>query len=261
MFISLLIHTGICELYFVFTLKREWYLPFQKFRHQLVKLVDELLNILDNNEDYYFTFDGQTIVLEDYFEIRPEKKEKLLSYIREGRVTVGPWYILPDIWLVGQESLIRNLEYSYDLATKDFDIPIMKIGYLPDMFGHSRAIPQLFRNLTDFKVLMVWRGVPPQIKVIPFQWKSSNLAKTSVLTIYMPFGYGNAAHLPEEPEKLTTEIKNLVSQLEPYSPISVYLLHHGTDHQIPNKRVPLALEQVQIKNMKVQLGVLKDFVL
>ncbi len=261
MFISLLIHTGICELDFVFTLKREWYLPFQKFRHQLVKLVDELLIILDNDKDYYFTFDGQTIVLEDYFEIRPEKKEKLLSYIREGRVTVGPWYILPDIWLVGQESLIRNLEYSYDLATKDYDIPLMKIGYLPDMFGHSRAIPQLFGNLTDFKVLMVWRGVPPQIKVIPFHWKSSNSAKTSVLTIYMPFGYGNAAHLPEEPEKLSAEITNLVSQLEPYSPISVYLLHHGTDHQVPNQRVALALEQVQIKNMEIQLGVLNDFVL
>jgi alpha-mannosidase len=244
----------------VFALDREWYLPFQKFRYQLVKLVDELLNILDNYEDYYFTFDGQTIVLEDYFEIRPEKKEKLLSYIREGRITVGPWYILPDIWLVGQESLIRNLEYSYDLATKDFDVPLMKIGYLPDMFGHSRAIPQLFGNLTDFKVLMVWRGVPPQIKVIPFHWKSSNLAKTSLLTIYMPFGYGNAAHLPEEPRKLTAEIKNLVSQLKPYSPISVYLLHHGTDHQVPNQQVALALEQVQIKNMRVKLGVLNDFV-
>jgi mannosylglycerate hydrolase len=76
----------------------------------------------------------------------------------------------------------------------------------------------------------------------------------------MPFGYGNAAHLPEEPGKLTAEIKNLVSQLKPYSPISVYLLHHGTDHQVPNQQVALALEQVQIKNMRVKLGVLNDFV-
>ena len=42
----------------------------------------------------------------------------MLTYIRDGKITVGPWYILPDIWLVGQESLIRNLEYSYDLAKK-----------------------------------------------------------------------------------------------------------------------------------------------
>ncbi|MHA1947374.1 MAG: glycoside hydrolase family 38 N-terminal domain-containing protein, partial [Candidatus Hodarchaeales archaeon] len=92
---------------------REWYLPFQKFRYMLVKLVDELLGIMEEDPEYKFTFDGQTIVLEDYLEIRPERREELLQLIREKRIIVGPWYILPDIWLVGQETLVRNFEYSY----------------------------------------------------------------------------------------------------------------------------------------------------
>ena len=60
---------------------REWYLPFQNFRFKLVQLVNQLLEILGKT-DYYFTLDGQTIVLEDYFEIHPENKEKLLNSIR-----------------------------------------------------------------------------------------------------------------------------------------------------------------------------------
>ncbi len=259
MYISFLILTGICELYYEFTLKREWYLPFQKFRYKLVKLVDELLEILDDQEEFKFSFDGQTIVLEDYLEIRPENKEALFRKIREGRVTVGPWYILPDIWLVGQESLIRNLEYSYDLA-KAFNIPLMNIAYLPDMFGHSRAIPQLIGDLTNLKVLMVWRGIPPKITTVPFQWKSDASSKTTLLTIYLPFGYGNAASLPEDISKLTKEIENLVDKLNPFSPLPIYLLQYGTDHQIPNQKVISALKQVRIENMDVSLNLLDDFI-
>ncbi|MFX1515787.1 MAG: glycoside hydrolase family 38 C-terminal domain-containing protein [Promethearchaeota archaeon] len=237
---------------------REWYLPFQKFRYKLVKLVDELLRILDK-QDFFFTFDGQTIVLEDYLEIRPENKKKLLQHIREGRISVGPWYLLPDIWLVGQESLIRNLEYSYDLA-EDLDIPLMNIGYLPDMFGHSRVIPQIMGDLTDFKALVVWRGVPPEINTVPFIWKSEKKAKTSMITIYLPFGYGNASNLPEDESKLSDEIINLVTQLEPFSPVPAYLLNHGTDHTVPNGKVASALQNVQIEGKQVFLGILDDFV-
>ncbi|OLS21092.1 MAG: Mannosylglycerate hydrolase, partial [Candidatus Thorarchaeota archaeon AB_25] len=112
---------------------REWYLPFQKFRQKLVHLIDELLEIL-NHHDYVFMLDGQTIIIEDYLEIRPEKKEELLKRIQEGKISVGPWYLLPDEWLVGAESLVRNLEYSQTLA-KRLKIPLMDIAYLPDQFG------------------------------------------------------------------------------------------------------------------------------
>ncbi len=257
-YLSLPILTGICEFEIEFTPNREWYLPFQKFRSKLVKLVDELLDILDTQKDFYFSFDGQTIVLEDYLEIRTENREKLFQYICENRIIVGPWYVLPDIWLVGEESLIRNLEYSFDLA-KDFKIPLMNLGYLPDMFGHSRAIPQLLGDLTNFSALIVWRGVPPEITTVPFQWKSDHSSKTSMLSFYLPFGYGNAAHLPLEINKLTKEIMNLINQLEPFSPLPVYLLHHGTDHQVPNRKITSVIPKVHIENVEISLGVLTDF--
>ncbi|MCK5298974.1 MAG: alpha-mannosidase, partial [Candidatus Heimdallarchaeota archaeon] len=187
---------------------REWYLPFQSFRTQLVHLIDKLLESL-TTKDYNFMLDGQTIILEDYFEIRPERKEELLTNIRKGKIDVGPWYILPDEWLVGQESLVRNLEISLDLAN-EFEIPLMNIGYLPDQFGHTRAIPQLLADLTSFDATMIWRGVGPEITTVPFIWKSHQNAKTSILCNYMPFGYGNASSLPETLTELEEAIKQKV---------------------------------------------------
>jgi alpha-mannosidase len=80
---------------------REWYLPFQSFRFKLVLLVDRLLSIL-HHQDYRFLLDGQTIIFEDYLDIRPEREDELLAHVRSGKLAAGPWYILPDEWLVDQ---------------------------------------------------------------------------------------------------------------------------------------------------------------
>ncbi len=62
---------------------REWYLTFQQFRLKLVRLIDRLLDILDQEPDFrHFMLDGQTIVLDDYLQMRPEREEVLRRHIR-----------------------------------------------------------------------------------------------------------------------------------------------------------------------------------
>ncbi|NHJ40438.1 MAG: hypothetical protein FK731_10435, partial [Asgard group archaeon] len=236
---------------------REWYLPFQSFRTDLVHLIDQLLEILSKH-DYYFMLDGQTIVLEDYFEIRPERKEELLSYIRKGKIDVGPWYLLPDEWLVGQESLVRNLEMSIELAN-ELEIPLMNIGYLPDQFGHTRAIPQLLTDLTTFEAVFIWRGVGSEISTVPFIWKSHAKSTSSILCNYMPFGYGNAASLPDELKILEDVIKQKIEQLQPFSPINTYLLMNGTDHQLPQKHLIDLISKLKIENTEIRIALLNDY--
>lgn len=69
---------------------REWYLPHQKFRIELVKLMDGLLDTLARDADFRcFMLDGQTVLVEDYLEIRPEKEGALKTYVRDGRVLIG----------------------------------------------------------------------------------------------------------------------------------------------------------------------------
>ena len=89
---------------------REWYQPFQEFRVRLVAMVDRLLDLLDADPDFrHFMLDGQTIVLDDYLAVRPDRRGDLQRHVSSGRLLVGPWYILPDEFLVGPESLVRNL--------------------------------------------------------------------------------------------------------------------------------------------------------
>lgn len=237
---------------------REWYLPFQHFRLKLVKLIDHVMNLTEEHE-FPFMLDGQTIVLEDYFEIKPENKERLVQLIRKEKIAVGPWYLLPDEWLIGAESFIRNLETSLDLA-KELDIPLMQVGYLPDQFGHTRALPQILSNLTSFKATVLWRGVGPEITSVPFIWKSAFNAQESMLGIYMPFGYGNAADLPEEEDKLIQSILEKVEDLKQFSPIPNYLLMYGTDHQFPNPKIIPFIKLMDIENYDVNFGLLDDYI-
>ena len=237
---------------------REWYLPFQRFRHMLVELIDELLEIL-KQQDYKFMLDGQTIILEDYFEICPDRKEELLDWIRKGKIAVGPWYILPDEWLVGGESLLRNLEYSHDLATR-LGISQMHVAYLPDQFGHSSAIPQIISNLTNFKATVLWRGVPRDILTVPFLWKSHQSSFESLLGVYLPGGYGNAARFPEEYDAFVETLNENIEDLDPFSPIPCYLLMNGSDHLFPQPFVQDFVDKMKEDGVDVSVGFVSDYV-
>ncbi|MFW9926966.1 MAG: glycoside hydrolase family 38 C-terminal domain-containing protein [Candidatus Thorarchaeota archaeon] len=237
---------------------REWYLPFQRFRYTLVKLIDELLDILEE-QDYVFMLDGQTILLEDYLEIRPEKKEVLIQRIREGKIAVGPWYLLPDEWLVGGESLIRNLEYSQDIA-EELNISLMDVAYLPDQFGHTSGMPQLLGDLTNLKNAVLWRGVPPSITAVPFIWRSHENADTSINGIYMPYGYGNATMLPTEYDEFVVAINEKISELEPFSPVPIYLLMNGSDHLFPQPFAKEYAERMTGDGLDISVSHLWDFI-
>jgi len=224
----------------------------------LVELVDDLLEIL-TNQDYRFMLDGQTVVLEDYLEIRKERRDELLQHIRDGKITVGPWYLLPDQWLVGGESLIRNIEFSHDLAMQ-YNIPQMMIGYLPDMFGHSSAIPQIFADLTNFKAAILWRGVPPDIMTISFTWKSHLASLVSIPVAYLPEGYGNASRFAENYEEFIEMVNNGISSLESFSPVPVYLLMNGSDHLFPQAFVQKNVDRMKSEGIDISLGSLSDYV-
>ncbi|MGY5857977.1 MAG: glycoside hydrolase family 38 C-terminal domain-containing protein [Candidatus Thorarchaeota archaeon] len=237
---------------------REWYLPFQHFRYKLVQLIDELLRIL-NEQDFTFMLDGQTVVLEDYSEIRPERMQELLKRIRKGKISVGPWYLLPDEWLVGGESLIRNLEYSQDYAA-ELKIPLMDIAYLPDQFGHTSGMPQLLGDLTNLKTTMLWRGIPRNLTEVPFIWKSHESSETSVKGVYLPFGYGNATMLPTDYDEFVDAVNEKVSELEPFSPVPYYLLMNGSDHLFPQPFTKEYAKRMSSTEFDVSVSNLKDFV-
>ncbi len=90
---------------------REWYSPFQAFRLRLVDLLDDLFRCSSGiSHTPRFLLDGQTAVLDDYLEIRPEAAGALRRLATSGRLAVGPWMILMDEFMVSGETIVRDLQ-------------------------------------------------------------------------------------------------------------------------------------------------------
>ena len=216
---------------------REWYLPYQIFRMKLVNLMDRLLNILENGNSTsnfkHFLLDGQTIVLEDYLEIRPEKADLIKDYVEKGRISIGPWYVLPDEFLVSGESLIRNLMLGHKIANSHGGV--MRVGYLPDPFGHIIEMPQILRGF-DIDNIVFWRGYSADEKnKTEFIWKGRD--GSGVLAINLPFGYCNAMNLTREKD-FKRKIENISSALLPLATTRNLLLMNGCDHLFPEEKLP-----------------------
>jgi alpha-mannosidase len=112
---------------------REWYLTFEELRVRLVQMIDDLILYCDDHPQFHsFLFDGQADMIESYLEIKPEMRENISAYVRNGKFSIGPWYILTDQFLPSGESHIRNLQIGLKSA-KRFGKAMM-IGYIPDQF-------------------------------------------------------------------------------------------------------------------------------
>ncbi|MFA5399055.1 MAG: glycoside hydrolase family 38 C-terminal domain-containing protein [Dehalococcoidia bacterium] len=215
---------------------REWYRTFQQFRFNLVRMVDKLLRILRSDKDYkYFMLDGQTILLQDYLAVRPERESELREHIESGRVLVGPWYCMPDEFLVSPEALIRNLMMGRKTAAR-FG-PCMTAGYLPDSFGHIGQMPQLLAGF-GLHSAVAWRGIGDQ----PCQlwWKGPD--GTRVILAHLRESYSNAVKIPSFNDEATlAEAKTALDKLVPFTQGGPILLMQGTDHIEPRPEITPAL--------------------
>ena len=122
---------------------REWRYSMQRTRHMLVHMLDMLFDIMEKEPEFKsFHMDSQSIPLLDYLEIRPERRALVEKCVKEGRLLVGPWFVLPDEFCVGGESLIRNLLLGHKIA-REFGA-VSKTGYSPFSWGQISQIPQLY---------------------------------------------------------------------------------------------------------------------
>ena len=60
---------------------REWYREFEVFRLRLLKVFDNVLDMLSENKIPSFYFDGQVIALLDYLELLKNKGIKIIVYL------------------------------------------------------------------------------------------------------------------------------------------------------------------------------------
>ncbi|UOE43519.1 hypothetical protein [Agromyces larvae] len=207
---------------------REWYEPHDVFRLRLVHMLDRLFTTLERNPDYRFTLDGQAAAVDDYLEIRPEQRDRVAAAVERGQLAIGPFLILLDEFLCDGETIVRNLELGLKSSRRIG--PEMRVGYLPDMFGHAAQMPQLLRGF-GIRHAALWRGVPARVDRHAFAWRSPD--GSVVRTEYLLDGYGNALDLfalPGQLEQLVAEYGRSIASWYGSDPILGML---GTDHSAP----------------------------
>jgi mannosylglycerate hydrolase len=236
---------------------REWYAPFQSFRLRLVELMDNLLDLMEARQGLAFMLDGQTAVVDDYLEVRPEAEERIRPLVGEGRLTVGPWQMLMDEFLVSGESIVRNLQAGWRRAEELGGA--MPVGYLPDMFGHIAQMPQILHR-AGIHDAVVWRGVPAAVDRHAFAWEAPD--GSTVRAEYLPGGYGNAAYLLHAPpERLAGKIDRFGRVMAPFFGEDDLLAMHGADHTAPLPDLMVLLENLNRRQDRylLRLGTLPDY--
>ncbi len=218
---------------------REWYLPYEKHHVRLIQLMDSLLETMEKDSEYRsFFLDGQTIIIEDYLQVRPEKKEQLLKLIADGRIIIGPWYILQDAFLTSSEANVRNMQIGHQDAERYGSAA--KIGYFPDTFGLTGQIPQLMRQ-SGIDNAFFGRGVKPtgfnntvsdggyESSFSELMWESPDGSK--VLGILFANWYSNGNEVPVDEEEARKFWDRKLADAEKYASTPELLYMNGCDHQ------------------------------
>ena len=158
---------------------REWRYPIFKSRMLLVAFMEELLDILDTDLDYHcFLMDGQSVPIEDYLEIRPDDEERVRKYVKDGRILIGPWYTLPDLYPIGGESLVRNLLKGTRVAKKYGKS--MNVGYNSFGWGQTAQLPQIYAGFGIDFIICAKKVSNERASESEFFWESPD--GTRILT-------------------------------------------------------------------------------
>lgn len=230
---------------------REWYQSFQGFRYRLVAIVNDMIAALEKDPNFgVFHFDGQTIVLEDYIEIEPDKRERLTKLIKDKRLIVGPWYVMPDEFLLSGESLIRNLMLGHKLSSA-WGSEAWKYGYICDIFGHIAQMPQIFNGF-NIKYALLGRGTNEHTTPAHFMWKSPDGSGCITFKLKDSGGYGafctealgwNSRDV--KGEELLPKIKKYLDYEIKRSNMPVVLITDAMDHEPMHSRVPEFMNSVK----------------
>jgi alpha-mannosidase/mannosylglycerate hydrolase len=220
---------------------REWYQEFQGYRQRLVFQIDSLLDLLEKRPEYRaFHLDGQTACLLDYLEIRPENRERITRHMLDGRILIGPWFVMPDEFLLSGESLVRNLMMGHNVC-KDFDVDPMPVGYVTDIFGHCSQLPQILRGF-GIETALLHRGTSSaEDETSEMVWEAADGSEALLIKVYPFTGYGDFMAFREAKEEDVLDYEQKILGLAT-TPVLFSL--DGNDHQPAYWKTPEYIDRM-----------------
>ncbi|MCZ1458318.1 alpha-mannosidase [Enterococcus faecium] len=229
---------------------REWYMAYEQHHMRLIELIDDLLELFEVDPSFNsFHLDGQTIILDDYLQVRPEKRQAIQQAINEGKLRIGPFYILQDDFLISSESNVRNMLIGMEESRK-WGTPVM-LGYFPDTFGNMGQTPQLMKQ-AGISAAAFGRGVKPigfDNQVLEAENYSSQYSEmwwkgpdqTAIFGLLFANWYSNGNEIPVEKEAALAFWKQKLADAEQYASTNHLLMMNGVDHQPVQKDISKAI--------------------
>ena len=228
---------------------REWYQSFESHRMKLIELVDNILDKAENDPEFGgFFLDGQVIAIDDYLEIRPEKRAQVEKCIREGKVQTGPWYILQDEFLTSGEACVRNLQVGMQEAEQYGAVG--NVGYFPDAFGNAGQMPQVLKQ-AGMDAVVFGRGVKPigpNNEVTGGQYESTYSEMmwaspdgTKLPGILFANWYNNGVEIPVDEAEAKVYWDKKLADARKFAATHQLLMMNGCDHQPLQKNITEAI--------------------
>lgn len=229
---------------------REWYMAYEQHHMRLIELIDDLLELFEVDPSFNsFHLDGQMIILDDYLQVRPEKRQAIQQAINEGKLRIGPFYILQDDFLISSESNVRNMLIGMEESRK-WGTPVM-LGYFPDTFGNMGQTPQLMKQ-AGISAAAFGRGVKPigfDNQVLEAENYSSQYSEmwwkgpdqTAIFGLLFANWYSNGNEIPVEKEAALAFWKQKLADAEQYASTNHLLMMNGIDHQPVQKDISKAI--------------------
>lgn len=150
---------------------REFRWSFEKTRRHLLIMLDTTLDVLESDPEYHsFTMDGHSIMIEDYLEMRPERKEQVERLVREGRLIIGPYYTLPEEFSISHEAIVRNLMFGSKMIDK-YGGKHGTVAYTPSSWGQTGQLPQIFKDF-GLTHMMFYRGISHDEAPAEYIWEA-----------------------------------------------------------------------------------------
>jgi membrane-associated phospholipid phosphatase len=247
---------------------REWYERFESFRARLVPMVGAMLDLLERDVGFRsFTFDGQTIPLEDHLAVRPADRPRIEALVRADRLLIGPWYVLADLLLVAGESLVRNFQEGLRVAGSFGRAS--RVAYVADPFGHPAQMPQLLRGF-GYDAYVFARGVGDEGEELGSEFRWEAPSGDRVLASHQVAHYDNALPLVADGVTPVDDVRRRVGKVlprimdrtAPYAAGDALLFMVGTDHTPAFDRLPDAVDAIGrvAPRTRARIATLEEFI-
>ncbi len=176
---------------------REFRRSFEKTRRRLLDMMDITLDILERDPAYHsFTLDGHAILIDDYLEMRPERRPQVDRFLKSGRLIAGPWFTLAEEFSISGEALVRNFALGRQ-TVEEHGGRVPNVAYTPSSWGQTGQLPQILQGFGIGR-MMFYRGISHNESAAEWRWQAPDGSEVlaSRFALYARYNWYYQVHRP-----------------------------------------------------------------